>query len=82
MNNKPPLHLIRIGKKTEGGFTVEMEPEFEEWFLKSQKIDEWSDEVFHSWFKQFLTDAMKDRVGGKSDQQLVDVWSREGVEDE
>ena len=81
---KPPIHLLKISedKSTPLGFTVEIEPEFEQWFVKSQNLEEWDDSAFTLWFKTFLSDAMRDRVGQRfSEQQKVDVWSREGLEE-
>ena len=81
---KPPIHLLKINQdsKSSMGFTVEVEPEFEEWFLRSQGLEKWDETVFTSWFKAFLDDAMRDRMSQRcSDQQQVDVWSRDGLEE-
>ena len=81
---KPPIHLLRINEDSKSplGFTVEVEPEFEKWFLNTQGLEEWDDTAFTSWFKTFLNDAMRDRVSKRySDQQAVDVWSRDGLEE-
>ncbi len=85
-----PFNLLKIIPPEDGnplGFTVEVKPEFESWFIKSHGLSEWDEEKFNSWFKKFLGEAVKDRVAGadsllnRSDQQNVDPYSREGLDD-
>jgi len=88
-NNDVPFHLLKINREdSEMGFTVEVNPEFESWFLKSHGLNEWDEVKFQTWFKAFLTDAVKDRLlqesGNRyllSEQQRVDVYSRDGLDD-
>ena len=83
--SKIPFNLLKILPAEDGsplGMTVEIQPEFEEWFVKTMDIDEWDEEKFSTWFKNFLGDAVKDSFRvyeGRTDQQRVDVWSQEGL---
>ena len=81
-----PFELIKISPADDEsglGMTVEVQPEFEEWFLKTQGLNEWDEEKFSTWFKNFLGDAVKDswQVHERSEQQNVDVWEN-GEENE
>ena len=88
--NKVPFHLLKFTPAEEGqelGMTIEVQPEFEKWFVKAHKLKEWDEEKFKQWFKTFLNDAamdrLQDRVSRKmSEQQQVDVYSREGLNDD
>lgn len=90
VDNNIPFHLLKINRgESELDFTVEVNPEFEDWFVKSHGLSEWDEARFQTWFKTFLSDAVKDRVsmeaGGNrpmSEQQKVDVYSREGLVDD
>jgi hypothetical protein len=84
--SKIPFNLLKITPAEDGnplGMNIEVEPEFEEWFIKSQGLAEWDEEKFSTWFKNFLGDAVKDsfRVYDRSEQQNVDVWTN-GEENE
>tara|TARA_R100000458_G_C8065602_1_gene106637 strand:+ start:201 stop:461 length:261 start_codon:yes stop_codon:yes gene_type:complete len=79
MDKKIPFNLLKISPATDDnplGMTVEVQPEFEEWFVKAHGLSEWDEEKFSTWFKNFLGDAVKDsfRVYERSEQQQVDVW--------
>ena len=74
-----PFELLKIAPAEDGnplGMTVEVQPEFEKWFVEAHGLNEWDEEKFSTWFKNFLGDAVKDswRVHERSDQQGVDIW--------
>lgn len=77
-----PINLLNIKPDPSGnglGFTVEVNEEFEMWFIKANNLKQWDEDKFQSWFKKFLADAAKDRVYNqfprrRSEQQNVDVW--------
>ena len=77
-----PINLLNIKPDNSGkglGFTVEVNEEFEQWFIKANNLNEWDEDKFQVWFKKFLADAAKDRVynqfpARRSEQQNVDVW--------
>ena len=91
VNNNVPFHLLKF-TPSQGEdpleVTIEVQPEFEAWFLKAHGLAEWDEDKFNSWFKSFLSDAAKDRLTDRladrkmSEQQQVDVFSREGIDDE
>ncbi len=89
--DRVPINLLNIKPSSSGsglGFTVEVNEEFEQWFLKANNLKEWDEDKFQSWFKKFLSDAAKDRVYNqfprrRSDQQAVDIWdTNQGGSDE
>ena len=91
-SEKVPFHLLKFTPAEDGeqlGMTIEVQPEFESWFMKAHNLSEWDEDKFKKWFKTFLTDAAKDRLQGRSvsqsrmsEQQRVDVYSREGLQDD
>ena len=89
-NAKPPFHLLKFTPSEDGeqlGMTIEVQPEFESWFMKAHNLSEWDESKFKQWFKAFLADAAKDRLQDRSshrtmsEQQQVDIYSREGLQD-
>jgi hypothetical protein len=82
MEKKIPFELLKILPAEDGsplGMTVEVQPEFEEWFVKAHGLSEWDEEKFSVWFKDFHRQAMRDNLSGngageRSDQQQIDIW--------
>lgn len=64
--NKMPKDSIKMTPREnpDGSFgvTVELKPEFESWFMKSQGLAVWDEDKFTMWFKKFFNDAIKDRA--------------------
>ena len=80
-----PKQFIKVTpqKNNDGSFgvRVELEPEFEDWFIKSQGLKQWDEGVFTVWFKKFFDDAIKDGVhqdASRSEQQNIDIWDNGG----
>ena len=87
MDNKRAISLLEINPSEDGlGFTVEVPEEFETWFMQSRGLTEWSDQIFNTWFKGLISEAISDRDSLsnviRSDQQSVDVWTTGVEEDE
>ena len=86
--SKPPLHLIKVLPPENGsslGFTVEVTPEFESWFIKDRNIPSWNDEIFNKWFKGFVLEAIRvkaeEQGRRRTEQQRVDIWSRDSLDE-
>ena len=85
---KPPFELLKVKPADDGnplGMTIEVQPEFEEWFLKAHGLTEWDEDKFTSWFKGFLNDAVKDNIAPAAANDTgikgIDLYSREGLDE-
>ncbi len=85
---KPPFELLKVKPAEDGnplGMTIEVQPEFEEWFLKAHDLTEWDEDKFTSWFKGFLNDAVKDNIAPSASNGTgikgIDLYSREGLDE-
>ena len=49
MKDNPPFHLLRVTPDDGAmGFAIEVNPEFEDWFLKAHSLSEWDEDKFQS----------------------------------
>ena len=94
MSNKNiPFNLLKFTPSEDGdplGMTIEVQPEFQDWFVKAMELEEWDDEKFSNWFKGFLGDAIKDHETLKTlprnkmmtNLQRTDIWDNGDSHDE